>query len=318
MRRDGSSTRPVRTRAPGCSVHCDSRRRLRVVVLCIVKPPADWIPPHQVRVVRLRMSRIASKSVVSGSSHASYLIRRHDDGHSVVDVGNQRIRGRRQDGATLDDLPIWAPPLIPEPGKRKDLALAYFKTIGLLHRSHSTPFIESICGDKAASPQDRISKCWRRCHSLRASVKSSIPNARVFSPRRDKSPAHRCEAANFLTVHMADGENRLCRRDVVSRMIVKLFGGLKTLRQILLRARQSVSVAHSCILTDSACELVGPPDQPSVTGVTQAASVSLALGRSTHARFCALTLHPIRAGRARPFPVWGSLDGRRISDETPA
>ena len=102
-----------------------------------------------------------------------------------------------------------------------------------------------------------------------------FPILASLAPGTDESPAHGCKAANLSTPHLADGEDRLCRRDVVSRMIVNLFRGFKALGQILLRARQSVSIAHPYILTDSACELL----ERRITRPPKAKS-QLALGRN--------------------------------------
>jgi len=61
------------------------------------------------------------------------LVRRNDDGHAIVQVGDERIRSRGQDRTALDDLPVGTLPLIPKAGERKDIAFTNFKTVRLLH-----------------------------------------------------------------------------------------------------------------------------------------------------------------------------------------
>ncbi len=55
----------------------------------------------------------------------------------------------------------------------------------------------------------------------------------------------------FLPHLPADRHNRLRWRDVVARTVLEFVPRFETLGQILLRVRQSVSVAHQFIVADS-------------------------------------------------------------------
>ena len=58
--------------------------------------------------------------------------------------------------------------------------------------------------------------------------------------------------ANLFALFFADGQDRLRWRNVVSRMRFNfIIRRLKPFSKVLLRVRQSVSVTHTFILTDS-------------------------------------------------------------------
>jgi len=140
----------------------------------------------------------------------------------------------------------------PEPCERKYFALANFKTVRLLHRPHFPPLVEFIGRDEAAFHKNRISKCRCRRNGFRPCVERFISDAHVSRPRRNQPPTHGCELANLLALFLADGQDLLRRRNVVSRTILNFITGrLKTVGKVLLRVRQSVSVAHQSIVADS-------------------------------------------------------------------
>jgi len=99
--------------------------------------------------------------------------------------------------------------------------------------------------------KDRVSKCRCRCDGLRPSVERPISDAHVLRPGRNQAPAHGCELANLAAFFLADREDGLCRRNVVSRTILNFITGrLKAVGNVLLRVRQSVSVTHQLNVAD--------------------------------------------------------------------
>src|SRR5713226_6026908 len=97
-----------------------------------------------------------------------------------------------------------------------------------------------------------MSKCGCHRDCLRPSVERSIANAHVFRPSRNQSPTHGCEVATLLSLFFADCQDWLSRSNVVSRTLFNfIIRSLKALGKVLLRVRQSVSVAHQSIVADS-------------------------------------------------------------------
>lgn len=65
-------------------------------------------------------------------------------------------------------------------------------------------------------------------------------------------PVHSCEVSRLFAVFFPDRNDRLRRRNVVSRTLVNfILRRSKALSEMLLRVRQSVSVAHQFIVADS-------------------------------------------------------------------
>src|SRR2546422_9718978 len=62
----------------------------------------------------------------------SVLVGGHNDGHAVVQIGDERIGTRCQDRAALNHLPLRTFPLVPQSGERKDIAFTNLETVRLL------------------------------------------------------------------------------------------------------------------------------------------------------------------------------------------
>ena len=83
--------------------------------------------------------------------------------------------------------------------------------------------------------------------------------------------------ANLSALFLADREDGLCRRNVVSGTILNLISArLETFGKVLLRLRQSVSVTHQFIVAD----LEDPAIQIRVDSQRDGTSCSLALRNS--------------------------------------
>src|SRR6266566_7287526 len=198
------------------------------------------------------MSRIVLKSFTSGSSHTSYLSR-------VTMTGIRSCRSAtRAFGPIVKivQLSMISPSGLlhssHSPANAKDFTLTNLEAVRLLHRSHFSPLVKSIRRNEATFGKDRISKCRCGCHGLRPRVERPISDAHVLCPRWNQSPTHRCEVANLFALFFADGQDRLRWRNVVSRMRFNfIIRRLKPFSKVLLRVRQSVSVTHTFILTDS-------------------------------------------------------------------
>src|SRR5437667_1555699 len=88
------------------------------------------------------------------------------------------------------------------------------------------------------------------------SVERPISDAHVLCPGWNQSPTHGCEVANLFALFFEDNQDWLRWRNVVSRMLFNfIIRRLKPFSKVLLRVRQSVSVTHTFILTDSQTSL---------------------------------------------------------------
>ena len=215
-------------------VQRDRRRNLRAFILRIVQLRAYRIAAHLSCVVWLEKVPNCVKVRDIGIKPDFVLVWRHDHRHSVVHVSYERIGRCCQDRATLDDFSLGTFPLIPQARECKQISFAHFKTIGLLHASHRPPFVETISRDEAPFGQDRISERRRRRDRFRPSIERLIADLHVRRPRRDETPTHCCKLASFFALFSAHSQDRLRRRDVVSRAVLDFIPCLKPLRQIAL------------------------------------------------------------------------------------
>ena len=87
-----------------------SLRTSRIVIFYQIHPAANFIPPHQLGIKRLQQVAHSVRLLEAGVEPQVVSIVRQDDGHAVVDVGKERIRGRGDDGAGLDRLPFRVAP----------------------------------------------------------------------------------------------------------------------------------------------------------------------------------------------------------------
>jgi hypothetical protein len=89
----------------------------------IVEFPAYGIPTHQIRVVGPEnVTNHVEVIDVRIEPHA-VLVGGHNDRHTVVQVGDERISSCCQNAATLNYLALGTFPLIPQSGECKELAL---------------------------------------------------------------------------------------------------------------------------------------------------------------------------------------------------
>lgn len=143
----------------------------------------------------------------------------------------------------------WRPPVTPS--ERKYLPFANLNTVGLLHRPHFPPLVESVRRDEAVFRKNRISNCRCRCDGLRPCVERAISNANVFCHEGINPQRIVVKYRTFLP----------CSRHTVKtgcvgavlyrgRFFNFISGRLKTFGEVLLRVRQSVSVKHQFIVAD--------------------------------------------------------------------
>ena len=95
-------------------------RTFRIIVLHQIHSVANFVPPHQCRVKRLQQIADGIRLLESGVKPKIIGVIGQDDGHAVVEVGKERVRGRGDDGTSFDSLPFRIAPRVPNPGKRKD------------------------------------------------------------------------------------------------------------------------------------------------------------------------------------------------------
>src|SRR5947199_5151776 len=118
------------------------------------------------------------------SEPTSVVLRRQNDRHTIMHIGDQLVRRRRRDHARFDSLPLGISPPIPNPGERENSPTLNFEAEGLLLSSSSFPLVKAIGRYEAPLTPKRLPKRWLGGRRLRSSIKQSS-DPRILRPRRD-------------------------------------------------------------------------------------------------------------------------------------
>src|ERR1700678_695 len=83
-----------------------------IVILDLVDPSAHWVPTHRTR-VRREQPQCAFRILCRGIEPEIIVVGPEDCRHSIVDVGQERIWGGRQNRAALNHLSSRISPPVP-------------------------------------------------------------------------------------------------------------------------------------------------------------------------------------------------------------
>ena len=142
------------------------------------------------------------------------MLRRENDGHSIMHLGKQSIAGGRDDrkNCALSRLPGSArfptgPPGPSDTGRRAPQQ-------GLPVFAELFPFVEAVEREKAAAPVERLTEDRLRFDPLCLGIDVREPNLDVFRPEGHEPPAHDVEAALPGLGIVADHGEILGRRGI--------------------------------------------------------------------------------------------------------
>ena len=113
-----------------------------------------------------------------------------------MDRGQDGIRSGRQDRARFHDTFVRAFPPVPQSGEGEEPLVTHSDKERLFPALLPLPLIESVGGDEATMPAERIAEGRFFTGCFRTGVDEPIADRRILRPGRDEAPAEKGKLAS--------------------------------------------------------------------------------------------------------------------------